>query len=140
MDLEWATHPTVLLVNMLAAFRLTRIVVADAFPLGPIRLRFTNWANERWEPLQNYLRKDEAVRLEPDGVDTPRGVSPADVRKVKAYDFTAPLAYLATCYWCAGLYVSVVVALLASTGPWWTWAAVPLAVSATVGILANFSD
>lgn len=120
MDLEWTSHPLLLVVNMLAAFRLTRFIVADAFPFGVQRQRFVEWATDRWTPTKAR----------------PSEHTDRDRRRLNVYEGYAPLAYLLTCYWCAGLYVSVTVALLASTGPWWTWVAVPLALSATVGLLA----
>lgn len=120
MDLEWTSHPLLLVVNMLAAFRLTRFIVADAVPLGPLRAKVRDalnlrapWSQKPWPQLTEPER-----------------------RRHQVYDGEHPLAYLLTCYWCAGLYVSVTVALLASTGPWWTWVAAPLALSAAVGLLA----
>lgn len=127
MDLQWALDPTALLVTMLAAYRLTRFIVADAFPLGVARDRFRQWANEQWGPYRRTYQP------EPDDHE-PTG---EDARALRVYDGDAPLAYLVTCYWCTGLYVSVSCVLLASTGAWWLWVAVPLAVSAVVGLLGT---
>lgn len=124
MNLDWALNPTALLVNILATFRLTRFIVQDAMPFGALRARAldalemrTPWYHKRWADL-----------------------TAAEVRRQKAFDGLHPLAYLITCYWCAGLYLSVLVVTLASTGTWWWWAAVPLAASAAIGLLANLSD
>lgn len=127
MDLGWITNPWLVAINLLAAFRITRLVVADAFPFGPLRLRVSDWANERWAPLQRVLGKNTEVQ-------------PGDNVKVTAYDGNAPLAYLITCPWCAGPYVSVAVALLASTGTWWVYPAAVLAASAVIGLLATLTD
>lgn len=127
MNLDWLNTPVGLIVTMLAAFRLTRVVVADAFPLGMARDRFREWANERWGP---YRRTYAPL---PDDVEP----TAKDARALRVWDGEAPLAYLVTCYWCAGLYVSVACFLLACTGAWWLWVATPLAVSAVVGLLGT---
>lgn len=132
MDLEWINNPWLVAVNLLAAFRITRLVVADAFPFGPLRLRLSDWANDRWGPLQRVLAKDKTLAA--------ANLRTGDTTKVAAYDGAAPLAYLISCPWCAGPYVSVAVALLASTGAWWTYPAAVLAASAVIGLLATLTD
>lgn len=132
MDLEWISNPWLVAVNVLAAFRITRLVVADAFPFGPLRLRIADWANDRWGPLQRALARDKKL--------TSSGLRASDAIKMNAYDGTAPLAYLVTCPWCAGPYVSVLVATLASTGAWWLYPAGVLAASAVIGLLATLTD
>jgi hypothetical protein len=130
VDLDWVNNPWLVAVNLLAAFRLTRLVIADAFPFGPLRLRITDWATERWTP---------GIKMTSGSiVDNP--LTEADQRAWTAYDGTAPLAYLVTCPWCVGPYVSVIVALLASTGGWWTYPAAVLASSAVIGLLATLTD
>lgn len=138
MSLDWINNPWLIAVNVLASFRITRLVVADAFPFGPLRLRISDWANDRWGPLQRLNRA--SVRLQPDDVEVPQPTRAGDARKLMAYDGTAPLAYLVSCPWCAGPYVSVIVALLASTGTWWTYPAAVLATSAVIGLLATLTD
>lgn len=127
MDLTLLTHPALLVVNALTVFRLARFVTRDAFPLGVARLRFVDWANERWEPLQRVL-------------GPLAGVQRGDSTKVNAYDGTAPLAYLATCPWCVSMYLAPAVAVLAATGTWWLWISIPLAFSAVAGVLASITD
>lgn len=95
MSLAWVEHPLLLVVNVLAAFRLTRLWISDSLPPLP--------------RLRRYL-----------------------LRRLG----TNPLAELVDCPWCAGWWISLGVVLLASTGSWWSWVAVPLAVSALVGLLA----
>lgn len=119
MSLDWLNTPVGLIVTMLAAFRLTRVVVADAFPLGVLRARTvealnarTPWETTMWEQLTE-----------------------AQKRRHRVFEGQHPAAYLVTCYWCAGLYVSVACFLLACTGGWWFWITTPLAVSAVVGLL-----
>lgn len=124
MSLQWLQGPAgglTLIVTMLAAFRLTRVIVADAFPFGVFRGRIvdrlnerTPWANKPWTQLTDGER-----------------------RRHMAFEGNHPAAYLLTCYWCAGLYVSTACVLLACTGQWWLWVAMPLAVSAVVGLLGT---
>lgn len=124
MSLDWINEPRAgitLIVTMLAAFRLTRFIVADALPFGVLRDRVRENLNERTP----WARKPWAQ------------LTYAETRRHKVFEGEHPLAYLFTCYWCAGLYVSVACVLLASTGAWWLWAAIPLAVSAVVGILGT---
>lgn len=126
MNLDWVQHPALLVINLLAAFRLTRLVVEDAFPFGVLRGRLRDWANDRWKPGR-WARGQ--VLDHSDLTDTER-------RQLVAYDHTAPLAYLATCYACMSVWISGAVAVLASTGPWWTWVAAPLAFSTVAAFLA----
>lgn len=140
MDLTLVTHPVLLVINMLAMFRLARLVTRDAFPLGPLRLRIVDWANDHWGPLQRTLKTPGWVRIQPDDVDIPRPGKREDGRKVMAYDGQAPIAYLVTCPWCVSMYLSPAVALIAATGLWWLWIAVPLAMSAVTGALASLTD
>jgi hypothetical protein len=132
VDLGWTSNPWLVAINVLATFRITRLLVADAFPFGALRLRLTDWANDRWGPLQRVLAKDKSL--------TATTLQAGDTTKVAAYDGTAPLAYLITCPWCASPYVAVAVAALASTGAWWVYPAAVLAVSAIVGLLATLTD
>lgn len=50
-----------------------------------------------------------------------------------------PWSELADCPWCMGFWVSVGVTILASTpaDTVWRWVAVPLAMSAIIGLIAN---
>jgi len=124
MSLDWINTPMLFVINMLAAFRLTRLVVADAIPFGTLRQRLmdhlearTPWGRKPWPQLTRTETRAHGV-----------------------YDGLHPLAYLVSCYWCAGLYMAVLTSLLASTGDWWWWAATPLAASAAIGLLANLDD
>lgn len=125
MNLDWVQHPALLVINLLAAFRLTRLIVEDAFPFGVLRGRLIDWANEQWKP--GRFVRGEVLASE---------LTDSERRKVTAYDHTAPLAYLATCYACMSVWISGAVAVLASTGPWWTWVAAPLAFSTVAAFLA----
>lgn len=141
MSLDWINNPWLIAVNVLAAFRITRLIVADAFPFGPLRLRISDWANERWTPLVRSSAKDGYATRDSSGTLVRRADWQAqDARALMAYDGNAPLAYLVTCPWCASPYVAVAVALLASTGAWWVYLAAVLATSAVIGLLATLTD
>lgn len=129
MDLRLLTDPALLIINALAVLRLTRLVTADAFPFGVLRLRITDWANERWGPLRRLAG--------PLGGPLPHG---GDAVKLNAYDGQAPLGYLITCPWCSSIYLGAGVAAVASTGTWWLWIATPLALSAVAGVVASITD
>lgn len=121
MDLGWINNAGAFIVTVLAAFRLTRLVVADGVPFGLLRDRAREALNERTP----WAKKPWAQ------------LAPAEVRRHRVFEGEHPLAYLLTCYWCAGIYVSVACFLLACTGTWWLWAATPLAISAVVGLLGT---
>lgn len=130
MTLAWLSNPMLVLVNLLAAFRLTRLLVDDSLPpIALWRMQVSRWADERWAPSRR-IYNPEADDAEPTG---------ADADKLLAYG-RSPLANLLACYWCAGFWMSAAVTLLASTGTWWLWAAAPLALSAAVGLLARLAD
>lgn len=58
------------------------------------------------------------------------------VDRMHASKWWAPLTY---CVWCAGWWISLGVALVSSSplAAAWQWVAVPLALSAVVGVLAS---
>jgi hypothetical protein len=117
VNLAWVHDPVALVLTMLAAFRLTRLLIDDPFPLGMMRQRLDEWADDR--------------------AKRPSEMTDRDRRRSQLYEGEQPVTYLLGCYWCAGFWVSTGCAALASTGPWWLWAATPLAVSAGVGLLST---
>lgn len=138
MSLGWINTSVGLIVTMLAAFRITRSLVEDAFPFGVLRSRFVEWANGRWAAGRaDFDQGRDVVDPGGSGLTFPHPPTAAERRQYDVYDGMAPLAYLVTCYWCTGVYVSVGCVLLASTGGWWMWAATPLAVSGVVGLLGT---
>lgn len=125
MNLDWIHSPVLLAINMLAAWRITRLIVEDAFPFGVLRERIKAWAMDRWEP-GGFMRGD--INRE-DMTDTQR-------RQAVVYEHVAPIAYLLGCYGCMGIWTGGAVTVLASTGTWWLWVAVPLALGAVTSFLA----
>lgn len=117
----WWADPVLLVVNALAAYRLTRLLLVDALPPLPrVRAALHERALRRWR-----------ARHHPYGVDEVRD----------AYGDEPPLSTLITCPWCLGWWVSAGVALAATAaGPWWHIAAAALALSAAVGALHEQLD
>lgn len=144
MNFEWINSPLWLIINALAAYRLTRLWVSDAIPPLPrLRLWIEDRASDLWGPNRRKaasLQKDPVGRYEeyPGGSDQRE----ADEKTRRLYDHTPPLAYLVTCYWCSGFWISLFVVLLASLLPPVVWAipAAALAFSAVVGLLASITD
>jgi hypothetical protein len=133
VNLDWATHPVWLIINALAAYRLTRLWVADMLPPLPrMRDAVESWALQRWGA---YRRTFEPL------VDDHEPTA-EDARDVRLYGGIAPLAYLVTCAWCSGYWISLLVFLAASLVPAtaWTLLAVPLAFSAVVGLLHQATE
>lgn len=129
MDLAWTSSPVWLIINALVAFRLTRLWVDDTLPPLP---RLRHWLrlrmDEGWQRRTQYTPSMGAVE-----VDKRR-------RTKDLYDDMPPATYLLDCYWCAGFWISLGTTLAASLLPATVWAllAVPLALSALVGLLGRF--
>lgn len=141
-SLAWVTSPLWLAVNALVAFRLTRLVVADMLPPLPVwRDRVERWAAERWQP--EHARIFAEARLE-EGPDAPPATAQEGelLARWQLYGGTPPLAYLVSCAWCAGFWVSLGVFLVAAALPTAVWAflAVPLAFSAVTGLLHQTTE
>lgn len=151
-DLAWVASPLWLVVNALAAFRLTRLWVADMLPPLPrMRDAVERWATERWAPDKALERHEETRHADPMAISRESGgvLSPAHDDPDRAllttwslYGGTPPLAYLVTCAWCSGYWISLGVFLAATLFPTVVWAflAVPLAFSAVVGLLHTAAE
>lgn len=48
-----------------------------------------------------------------------------------------PLVYLVVCGWCSGFWIALGVTLLACTGSWWLFVAVPMAMRMVIGWTAE---
>lgn len=127
MDLTWTTNPVWLIINVLVAYRLTRLWIDDSLPPLPmlrsrIQERFTNaWAIRTIK---------ERERL---------GVSNYEFTRREQVYPDHPLLRLIDCYWCAGFWISLATFLSASLIPasMWPFIALPLALSAVVGLLGT---
>lgn len=142
LSLAWTASPLWLAVNALAAYRLTRLWVADMLPPLPrVRRAIDTWATARWAPEAAQVRLNAYVHAREPGPRPPDGDADL-VDTWTLYDGKAPLAYLVTCVWCSGYWISLAVFLLATLFPVTVWAfvAVPLAFSAVVGLLHQATE
>lgn len=127
MNLAWIHDPLWLVLNTLVAFRLTRLWVADELPpLPTVRQKLDHWADARWSkrthpPLatQDRWRAIDRLKL--------------------AYADENPVKRLWDCYWCAGFWIALGTFLGATLIPAavWPFIALPLALSAAVGLLGS---
>ena len=119
MSLAWTNSPVWLVINVLVAFRLTRLWVDDMLPpLPALRARIEAYATRDAQAVgDRYYRYNQTL----DRYGQP------------------PLMFLVNCYWCVGFWASLGVTLAASAIPAtvWAWFAVPLALSALVGLLGR---
>lgn len=137
MNLAVLTGPWAVLLA-LAAFRLTRLGVDDTLPPLPrIRKAIDEWAVARWNRAEQAALARDRVEFDS---GTPR------LRKLRERHMESgnqpPITYLVTCYWCAGFWISLAVVLVAVFVPVAVWAipVAALALSALVGLLAQFTD
>lgn len=116
-----------LLVDALAAYRLTRLVTADTIT----------------EPLRARIVIDAFVKA---GLDVPAGENAEGIVEVSQAlglpaQLVPKLATLVTCRWCAGVWVAAGVVVAATVAPRpWRWVARALAVSAAAALIARAED
>ncbi len=124
---------TALLLDALAAYRLTRLATADTILSGPRdKLVRDAYARDGRLAEATELADDEGVHLaEPGGWAE---LAPLDPKAPK-------LATLVTCRWCAGMWVSLgVVAARRLCPRAWAPLATALAYSAGAALLAGLED
>jgi hypothetical protein len=109
-----------LVVDALAAYRLTRLVTADVL---------TEDARRTVVDVAYSL----AGRVPPEA-DTAEEVVAADP------DEPPKLAVLVTCRWCAGMWVALGVVFIARRFRWWPAMADALALSATAALVAGLEE
>lgn len=114
-----------LLLDALAAHRLTRLVTADVIT-APVRDRIIEWAYDRDGATEEVLADADAYGW------TDAAINDDDPPK---------LATLVTCRWCAGVWIAVGVVLARRVIPR-QWAPVSdmLAVAAAAALIAGLED
>lgn len=119
MNLAWTSSPMMLVIAALTAYRLTRLWVDDMVPPLP-------WLRRQ---ILDYAYRDSVASGER---------YERFNRTIERYG-QPPLEYLVSCYWCAGFWISLAVALASSLIPSTVWAllALPFALSAVVGLLGT---
>ncbi len=111
-------------LDVLATYRLTRLVVADTLTETP-RL---------YAVLAAYDRAQRPLPV----LDHLGGFKPTGNEIVEADDDPPKLAYLVTCPWCSGFYVAIGVTIARAALPRaWGRVARALALSAAAGLLAR---
>ena len=131
-------EPLLLLLIALAAFRVTRLWIDDGWPLQRLRDAFLY----RWPDDVSVFEESEVVKGE-DGLTYTRAGQPLIWVEDGEYMAETPskLGPLATCYWCAGWWISVAWVAAALLWPTVTaWIAAPFALSAVVGIIGHALD
>lgn len=126
---ETLLHPLWLVINALAAFRLTRLLAVDMLPPIPrVRAAVERWARARWTAELDASEGHDAKS--------------ALLARHRMYGDSPALATLVTCPWCLGFWVALLTALLSVAVPTgaWVWLAVPLALSAVTGLLNQAAD
>jgi hypothetical protein len=107
-----------LVIDVLATYRLTRLVTADVIS----------------EPARRAVLRQ--VGVEPRGDDDPTAQE-----LVEGLDHPPRLATLVTCRWCAGVWIAAGVTVLRTTLPGaWQPVARGLALSSGAVLLARFED
>ena len=122
VNLTWIGSPVWLVVNALVAYRLTRLWIQDMVPPLPwLRDKIKTWAHR---DFNNSTSENPTIDRW--------------TAQVERYG-QPPILYLVDCYWCAGYWISLLTFLAASIIPAtaWTIFALPLALSAVVGLLGT---
>lgn len=138
--------PLLLLVDLLAVFRLTRLVVKDSLLNGPRWWILRRWPSE----LTTFPDALVADRRTVDGhkvgqLATGVGVflsSKTDDEGDPLWeaDRTHKLTELIECSWCASFWVATGVVMLEAWWDWWQYPALVLAFSAVTGLIARHWD
>lgn len=124
--------PVRLLVDGIAAYRLTRLVTADVIT-QPIRDRIIEAAyvqQGRAELLRHSATGGGVIHVDEEGAW--QQIADADPVPPK-------LAELVTCRWCAGVWVAFGILLVRRTR-WWPHVADAMAMSAAAALLARVED
>ena len=131
------TDPLVLVVDVLAAFRITRLISRDSWP--PIKA-VRDWLLRRWPSADaEYPDVDVKATGRDEGVlATGVAVFSSGGRWLAVRPHW--LGELVTCPWCAGFWVSVAVVAAELYLVWWPPVALAFALSAAVGLIARHLD
>ena len=119
----------ILLVEALAAYRLTRLATEDTIT-QPLREAWIEWTYRRANRRGEAVACLAEARVSEDDPSRWQQAVEADLRPPK-------LAELVTCRWCAGMWVSLGVVFVARRFPWWPRTAQALALSAASALVAG---
>lgn len=126
--------PLLLVLDALAVYRLTRLVVTDTFgPVASIRERLlARWPGEDTDFTE--VTQGEGGPVSSSGIE----VFEADGKWWPVHPHW--LGGLISCYWCAGFWVAVGVVAADLAWEWWVYPAAALAVSTVVGLLSRLDS
>jgi hypothetical protein len=122
--------PVALIIDGLAVFRLSRLIVADEI-LRPIR----EWLWLRWpgDNTEFYASAVDRVKVATFEVE-PRQSPPVYVAARPSW-----LGRWLECVWCVSMWIAPAVVTMRALTGWWQWPATMLALSAVAGILHVWS-
>lgn len=120
-----------LLIDALAAHRLTRLVTTDVLTQR-MRDGVIMYA------LNHHTTLDVEAEFQEAGLITDREGDPQDL--VQRMSHPPKLAELVTCRWCAGMWVALGIVLVGRRLPGWRWLSEALALSSAAALLAAVED
>lgn len=126
-----------LVVLSLAAFRLTRLLGWDELTV-PLRAWATRIPDREYNSAAQFIENLKASGVDPWGDESEHraGLLKLGITRRRYY-----VAKLVRCAWCAGFWISTATWVAWSVEPRVTlWLAVPLALSALVGLVAKRLD
>jgi hypothetical protein len=126
-----------LLLDFLAAYRLTRLITADTVLDGPRdALVLRAYQGKAWQKSKGRIPGDLATE---EGIDL---LAPGGWSELAQVDPHAPkLATLVTCRWCSGWYCAMLVVVARHRFPrQWAPIAEALALSAGAALIAGLED
>lgn len=130
---DWPSWLT-LLVDGLATYRLTRLIVRDDFP--PIK-KLRDWMLRRWPAADvEYATADIDDGYVRGTRTAVRALRIENEQYVYGPEHPSWIGDLITCPWCAGMYAAAGVVAMHEFVFWWPWLALVLALSAVAGLLS----
>lgn len=146
--MTYTLEPLLLLIDLLAAWRLTRLVVKDDFP--PIKAA-RDWVLRRWP--SDSARYSDAEVIEVADPDDPTSMAAPERGQLagtglevewgpEGWEAAEPhwLGKLIDCPWCASVWLSAGVVALRHLTPWWGWVAVVLAIAGAAALVDRHLD
>jgi len=117
--------PLILIIDALAVFRLTRLIVADGIFDRP-----RNWILTRFPGAETEFYADAVERV-------PRRLVPVSGSSPRVWVAVEPswLGRLLECCWCVSVWTAAGVVVARQMWGWWEWPALVLAYAAVAGML-----